>query len=118
PTMLARRFSTCFKYSGASGVSSSAGSRALSRGIDGVNRLACDHEQPVALGTAEGDVAAYLGQPNPAQQLGIRAPHRDTTVAYIPAGIACAPKIAEHVGTKAIRTTMHAIDLAVGEHLL
>src|SRR5258706_11886944 len=96
--------------------SNSAGRCALSRGIDGVNRLACNHEQPVALGAAEGDVAAYLRQPNPAEKLGLGAPHRDPTVAYSPAGIACAPEITEHVGTEAIRTTMHAIDMAVGEH--
>src|SRR3954471_4279184 len=95
-----------------------AGRGALSRRVDGVNRLACDHKQPVALWTAEGHVAAYLRQPNPAKQFGLRAPHRDPTVAHSPAGIARTPKIAEYVGTEAIRTTMHAIDMAIGEHFL
>src|SRR6185312_15795165 len=61
---------------------------------------------------------AYFRQSNPAEQLGLRAPYRDPTVAYSPPGIAGTPEVAEHVSTESIRTTMHAIDMAVGEHLL
>src|SRR5215468_8387056 len=92
--------------------------RPLGSGIDRVKRLACDHEQPVAFGATEGDVATYLGQPNPTEQLARWAPDRDTAVADRAAGIACAPEITENVGAEAVGTTFHAVDDTVGEHFL
>src|SRR3954462_5115806 len=44
---------------------------ALRGGIHGVERLARGHEQAVALGAAEADVAAHLGQPDTADELAI-----------------------------------------------
>jgi len=49
----------------------SAGSRALDTQADQVDRLGGAHPQPVALGTAEGDVGAGLGQADAADALAI-----------------------------------------------
>src|SRR5690606_11228594 len=91
---------------------------ALGRGVHGVQRLARYHEQPVALGAAEGDVAAHFGQPDAADQLAVRVPHRDPVVADGAAGVAGAPEVAINVGTEAVRTALDAVDHAVGEHPL
>src|ERR1700681_2988092 len=66
----------------------SARSCALRGGIHGVERLARGHEQAVALGAAEADVAAHLGQADPADQLAGRRPHRYAAIADVTAGIA------------------------------
>jgi hypothetical protein len=47
----------------------SARGGALRGGVDGVARLARGREQAVALGAAEADVAAHLGQADPADEL-------------------------------------------------
>src|SRR5882724_5827331 len=49
----------------------SARSCALRGGIHGVKRLASGHEQAVALGAAEANVAAHLGQADPADELAV-----------------------------------------------
>src|ERR1700692_268550 len=55
---------------------------ALCCGIHGVERLAPGHEQTVALGAAEADVAAHLGQADPADQLAVPPPHRHAPAAH------------------------------------
>src|SRR3989442_13861116 len=45
--------------------------RALRRGVHGVQRLAGGHEQPVAVGPAEADVAARLRPPHPPDDLAL-----------------------------------------------
>ena len=87
-------------------------------GIDGVNRLARDHEQSIALGAAEGDIGADFGQANAADQFAFWVPHRDAAVTHRASGVAGAPEIAEHIGTKAVWTTLHAIDHAIDEQFL
>ena len=66
----------------------SARSCALRGGIHGVERLARGHEQAVALGAAEADVAAHLGQADPTDELAVRRPYRHTAIADVAAGIA------------------------------
>src|SRR5215475_10222095 len=51
-----------------------------------VERLARRHEQAVTLRSAEGDVAAHLGQPDAADQLALWIPDRDARVADVAAG--------------------------------
>ena len=67
--------------------------------VEGVERLARRHEQAVALGPAEADVAADLGQADAADQLALRGPHRDAAVADGAAGVARDPEIAVDVGS-------------------
>jgi hypothetical protein len=67
----------------------SARSRALRRGIHGVERLARGHEKAVALGTAEAGVAAHLGQPNPIDQLAVRRPCCDAAIAHVTLSAPC-----------------------------
>src|SRR5829696_10043456 len=73
--------------------SRSARSCALRSRIHGVDRLTRGHEQAVALGAAEGDVAAHLGQADAAEQLAFRRPYRHAAIADVAAGIACGPDI-------------------------
>src|SRR5579871_932343 len=96
----------------------SARSRPLRGGIDSVERLACGHEQPVALGSAEGDVAAHLGEANPPEQLAFRRPACRAVVADGAAGIAGGPDIAVDVAAYAVRSAFHAVDREVAEQLL
>src|SRR5690349_11971259 len=65
----------------ASDKNASARPRPLRRGIHGIERLACSHEQPITLGPAEGDVAAHFGDANPPEQLALRRPHGHAAVA-------------------------------------
>src|SRR5205807_904910 len=70
-----------------SATATSARSCALRGGIHGIERLARGHEQTVALGAAEADVAAYLGQTDTADELAVRRPYRHTAIAHVAAGI-------------------------------
>src|SRR5450631_1786587 len=72
----------------------SARSGALRGGVHGVERLARGHEQAVALGAAEADVAAHLGQADPADELAVRRPYRHAVIADVAACIARGPDIA------------------------
>src|SRR3954470_1687641 len=96
----------------------SARSSALRRGIHGIERLARGHEQAVALGAAEGDVAAYFGQPDPADQFSIRRPYRDAAIADVAAGIAGSPEIAVDVAAHSVRSAFDAVHHEVAEPLL
>src|SRR5438132_14087478 len=82
---------------------------ALRGGIHGIERLARGHEQAIALGAAETDVAAHLGQADPADQLAVRRPHRHTAIADVAAGIARGPDIAVDIAAHAIRSALHAV---------
>src|SRR5258708_7672834 len=96
----------------------SAWARALRGGIHRVERLARGHEQAVALGAAEADVAAHLGQADAADQLAGRIPHRHAVIADVAAGIARGPDIAIDVAAHAVRPAVHAVDDEVAEQLL
>src|ERR1700676_4244783 len=82
----------------------SARSCALRGGIHGVEGLARGHEQAVALGAAEADVAAHLGQADPADELAIRRPYRHTAIAHMAAGTARGPDIAVDIAAHAVRS--------------
>ena len=69
----------------------SAGTRALCCRIDRVDRLARGHKQPVALRTAEADIAADLRQADAADEFTFGIPYRHAVVADCAAGIARHP---------------------------
>src|SRR5207244_12345231 len=92
--------------------------RALRGAVDGVQRLAGGHEQPVALGPAEADVAARLRQPDPPDELALRVPHRHPAVAERAPAVARDPEVAVDVGAHAVRPALDAVDHEVGEELL
>src|ERR1700716_1125720 len=98
--------------------SRSARSCTLGGGIHRVERLARGHEQPVALGAAEADVAAHLGQADPADQLAVRRPYRHAAITHVAAGIARSPDIAVATAAHAIRSALHAVNHEVAEPLL
>src|SRR5689334_7953558 len=95
----------------------SRGSGALGRGVERVERLAARHEQPVALGPAEADVAAHLGQPDAPDELALGRPDRHAAVANRPPGVAGGPDVAVHVAPDAVGSALDAIDHEVAEHL-
>src|SRR2546421_8835901 len=88
---------------------------ALRAGVERVERLAGRHEQPVALGTAEADVAADLRQPDAADQLALGRPHGHATVADVAAGVGRAPEIAVDVAARAAGPALYAIHHEVVE---
>src|SRR5262249_52333961 len=49
--------------------------RPLGAEVDGIERLARGHEQPVALGSSKADIAAHLGQADAADQFAFGCPH-------------------------------------------
>ena len=61
---------------------------ALRSRVNSVQRLTGRHEQEVALGAAEADIAADFGQPDAPDQLALRRPYRHAAVAHVAAGIA------------------------------
>src|SRR5580704_12088771 len=91
---------------------------ALGRGIYRVDRLARRHEQAVALGAAEADVAAHLGQPNAPEKLAVRRPYGHAIIADVPAGIAGGPEIAVDIAAYAVRSAIHPVNDEVAELLL
>src|SRR5438552_5028367 len=88
---------------------------ALRRGIHGVERLARGHEQAVTLGAAEADVAAHLGQADPADQLAGRVPHRHAAIADMAPGIARGPDVAVDIAAHAVRSTLDTVNHEVAE---
>ena len=86
--------------------------------IERVERLARGHEEPVALGAAEAEIAAHFGQANPADELAVRRPHRDAAVAHVAPGVARAPDVAVHVAADAVRTAADAVNAEIGERLV
>src|SRR6266567_1836167 len=95
----------------------SARGGALRGGVDGVERLARGHEQAVAFGAAEADVAAHLGQTDATDQLAFRRPHRHAAIADGAASVARGPDIAADVAAHAVRPALHAIDHEIAEPL-
>jgi hypothetical protein len=90
----------------------------LGGGIHGVERLARDHEQAVALGAAKADVAAHLRQADPADQLAFRRPYRHATIADVAAGIARDPEIAIDIAAHAVRPAVHPVNHEIAEPFL
>src|SRR5262249_32171387 len=95
----------------------SAGRRSLRVHVYGVERLARGHEQAIALGTAEADVAADLGQADAPDQFALRRPYRDAAVADRATGVARRPYVAEDVAAHAVGSALDAVDHAIGEQL-
>src|SRR4051794_9914675 len=75
---------------------------ALRVDVQGVERLAGGHEEPVPLGPAEADIGASFGEPNPSEQLAVGIPHGDAAIADIVACVAAAPEISVYVHANAI----------------
>src|SRR5262245_26249566 len=90
---------------------------ALDTDIQGVERLARRHEQAIALGSAEADVAADLGQADAADQLAFGIPNRDAAVADIAPGVARDPDVAVDVATQPVGPALDAVDHEVAEQL-
>ena len=67
---------------------------------------------------AGADVAAHFGQADPADQLAVRIPYRDATIADGAAGIARRPDVAVDIAAHAVRPALHAIDHEVAEAFL
>jgi hypothetical protein len=61
----------------------SAWSGALRAGTYSVERLARGHGQAIALGAAEADVGAHLGQADAADQRAFRRPYRHAVIADV-----------------------------------
>src|SRR5439155_1223454 len=76
------------------------------------------HEQAVALGAAEADIAADLRETDAPDELALRGPDRHAAVAHGAAGIARAPQIAVDVAAHTVRPALHPIDHEVAEQLL
>ena len=75
--------------------------RSLRLDVDGVERLAGGHEQPVALGPAEAEVGADLRQQDQADARAVRAEDVHAVVAVAdPAG--ADPDVAVDVGADAV----------------
>src|SRR5258708_31976589 len=87
----------------------SAWARALRGGIHRVERLARGHEQAVALGAAEADVAAHLGQADAADQLGGPRPHPHAVIADVAAGTSRGPDISLVTPTHTRQAALHAL---------
>src|SRR4051812_8328088 len=84
---------------------------------DGIERLARRHEEPVALGTAEADVAAHLGQADAPEQLAFRRPDGHAVIADGPSCIAGNPEIAVDIGPDAVGAALYPIDHEIAEQL-
>src|SRR5262249_6525834 len=91
--------------------------RSLRAQIDGIERLARGHEQPVAFGTAKANIAAHLGQANATDQFAFGCPDRDPAVADRSTCIARTPQVAVDVGANAIRPALDPVDHEVAEKL-
>src|SRR5436190_860748 len=99
------------------GFAGSAAQRALGVDVERVQRMACRHEQPVAIAAAEADVGAALGQLDVADRLAVGIEYAHAVKlgrAHAPA----APQIAVGVDAEAVgRAARAGVDqhLAVGE---
>src|SRR5205085_5601760 len=82
-----------------------------------VERLASRHEQPIALGSAEADVAADLREPDAPDQLAGGIPDRHPAIADGATGVARAPEVALDIGAHAVGPALHAVDHEVAEEL-
>src|SRR5262245_50086783 len=79
--------------------------RALRIYIERIERMACSHEQPIALAATEANIGAALRQRHKADRLAFGIEHFDAvevSVAHAPA----APQIAVHVDAEAIRCAL------------
>src|ERR1700733_8166735 len=96
----------------------SAGRRALSIDVDGVQGLTRRHEQAISLGAAEAKVATDLRKADSPDEFPRRRPYRHTTVADRSPGIARAPDVAVDVAAHSVRPAMDTVDHAVTEQTL
>src|SRR6185312_16833498 len=74
--------------------------RALRLDKQGIDRLACCHEQAVAFAAAETDVGAALGQHDPADHLAVWGIDCDAVLGL--AARPAAPQIAVHIDPEAV----------------
>src|SRR5262249_32174081 len=84
--------------------------RPLGGEIDSGEGLARRHEQAVALGATKANIAADLGQPDAADQLAGRRPHRHAAIAHGAAGVARDPEIAVDVAARSVGPALDAVD--------
>ena len=100
---------------GLTGVGVYGGTGALSSHIKRIDRLACRQEETIAFGTAKRQIAAHLGDADPAEQFASRVPYRCAAVAECASGIARGPDISLDVAAQPVRPALHAVDQAIGE---
>src|SRR5579871_6281375 len=86
----------------------SSGRRALGLGLEDIERLAGGHEQAVALRPAKGEIGAYFGQTNTADQLAGRVEHQNPGIAQ--RRIGTAPKVAGDIGAHAVGPAFDPVD--------
>src|SRR5262245_59263168 len=91
--------------------------RALGSGVERVEGLAGGHEETIALGPAEADVAADLGDADAADELALRRPHRHAAVSHVASRVARAPQVAVHVGAHPVGAALDAVHHEVAEEL-
>ena len=96
----------------------SAWGRPLSGGVNGVQRLARRHKEPVALGTPKADIAADFRQPDAANQLALRRPYRHAAITDGTASVARGPHISVDIAAHAVGTAFHPVNHTVGEQFL
>src|SRR5215467_5225445 len=85
-----------------------AAEHALGLDIYGVNRLACCHEQPVALAASEAEVGAAFGQEDAADQDTVGCEHGDAVMSLAPGK--STPHITLSVAADAVGVTWHGIE--------
>src|SRR5215471_2902326 len=75
--------------------------RTLRTDVERIERVACRHEQAVALDAAKADVGAALRKRNRADPLAFRIEHHDAVEPF--AGTPAAPQIAVGIATETVR---------------
>src|SRR6185312_7204606 len=91
----------------------STGRRALDAQLQHVKRLRGGDEQMIALGPAEAEIGGAFRQTDAAQDLALRAPHRNAGITQHRVG--AGPDISGPIGAHAVGMAIDAIDHAVGE---
>src|SRR5713226_2965226 len=83
-------------------VKASTSERALGVHVEGIDRRARGHKEPVAIGAAEAEVCAALGQIDAADELAIRVEDRHAIEPFL-AHAPAAPEVAVHVAAIPVR---------------
>src|SRR5437899_3667184 len=94
--------------------------RPLRVDVECIQRLARGHEEAVALGSSEAQIAADLGQSDAADELAFRCPDGHATVAEGTAArcaVARHPDIAVDVTASAVRAALDAVDHEIAEQV-
>src|SRR6185503_16117246 len=91
--------------------------RPLNIQVHRIQRLACAHEEPVALRPAEGDVRADFRQADAADEFSGRIPDGDAAITELTSCVAPCQEIAVHVDANAVRSALDAVDHEIAEQL-